>query len=91
MAPKRGSKKKKPARKKTRRKSRGRRPALSLDALSLAELAELLRSAGSEQLGDGQEAVDKLNAHLVAGAPQGAGGTIDLMHYAAWLVRQMAN
>jgi hypothetical protein len=32
-----------------------------------------------------------IEADRAAGAPTNAGGTINLVHYAAWLVREMAS
>jgi hypothetical protein len=34
--------------------------------------------------------VDIIKADLAAGAPANADGTINLVHYAAWLVREMS-
>jgi hypothetical protein len=31
---------------------------------------------------------EKVRQHAAAGAPVGAGGTINLIHYAAWLLKQ---
>jgi hypothetical protein len=31
-----------------------------------------------------------LQAHIAAGAPTNADGTLNLVHYAAWLVREVA-
>ncbi|MGC9455743.1 MAG: hypothetical protein ACP5HU_12920 [Phycisphaerae bacterium] len=33
---------------------------------------------------------EKVREHLAAGAPQDAGGRVNLVHYAAWLNRQLA-
>ena len=33
----------------------------------------------------------KVREHLAAGAPAGAGGTINLVHYTAWLIGQLAS
>ncbi len=53
-------------------------------ALSLADAARLLAKVGAPSIG---RAV--LQADLDAGAPTNADGTINLVHYAAWLVREM--
>lgn len=49
-------------------------PALNLTALSLEQAARLLGLP-----------MASLQRHLEQGAPTGAGGTINLVHYAAWL------
>ena len=46
--------------------------------LSVEQLARLL-GVGAE----------KVREHLAAGAPTGPDGTINLVHYAAWLNRQL--
>jgi hypothetical protein len=53
------------------------------NALPVATAALLLRRAGGEV----SEAM--LRADLAAGAPANADGTINLVHYAAWLVREL--
>jgi len=56
---------------------------LSPTALSLADAARLLSAAGGQAI-----TVAMLQADVVAGAPTSTDGTINLVHYAAWLVRQ---
>ena len=48
-------------------------------ALTVEQLARLLGVAAA-----------KVQAHVEAGAPTAANGTINLVHYAAWLNRQLA-
>ena len=48
-------------------------------ALTVEQLARML--AVSEE---------KVREHVAAGAPAGADGTVNLVHYAAWLNRQLA-
>jgi hypothetical protein len=58
---------------------------LNPNALTLANAARLLTRAGGQPV-----SVEMLQADLNAGAPVNADGTINLVHYAAWLVREMA-
>lgn len=61
------------------------RPALSPMALSLADAAALLTRAGGESV-----TVEMLEADHMAGAPANPDGTLNLVHYAAWLVREIS-
>lgn len=54
-------------------------------ALPLANAARLLSAAGGQRI-----TVDMLEADRVVGAPVNADGTLNLVHYAAWLVREMS-
>lgn len=54
-------------------------------ALPLANAARLLSAAGGQRI-----TVDMLEADQVVGAPVNADGTLNLVHYAAWLVREMS-
>jgi len=54
-------------------------------ALPLADAARLLSAAGGQRI-----TVDMLEADQVVGAPANADGTLNLVHYAAWLVREMS-
>lgn len=53
-------------------------------ALSLADAARLLAKVGAPSIGRAM-----LQADLDAGAPTNADGTINLVHYAAWVVKEM--
>ncbi|MBW8017964.1 MAG: hypothetical protein FVQ82_17475 [Planctomycetes bacterium] len=54
-------------------------------ALTPADAARLLLAAGGQHI-----SVEMLEADVAAGAPTNANGTFNLMHYAAWLVREAA-
>lgn len=56
-----------------------------LSALPVEQVATLLRHAGSQHL-----SVEAIRADLAAGAPANRDGTINLVVYAAWLVRELA-
>lgn len=60
------------------------KPALNPTSLPLADAARLLARVGGQPV-----TVDMLQADLKAGAPANTDGTINLVHYAAWLVREM--
>lgn len=53
-------------------------------ALSIEDAARLLARAGGRPV-----TAEMLAADLEAGAPSNADGTLNLVHYAAWLVREM--
>ena len=53
-------------------------------ALSPANLARLLTRVGGQPVTE-----EMVEADLAAGAPLNADGTINLVHYCAWLVREM--
>lgn len=52
-------------------------------ALPLPDAARLLSAAGGQRI-----TLDMLEADRAAGAPANADGTLNLVHYAAWLVRE---
>ncbi len=54
-------------------------------ALPLADAARLLSAAGGQRI-----TLDMLEADRAAGAPANVDGTLNLVHYAAWLVREMS-
>ena len=54
-------------------------------ALPLADAVRLLSAAGGQRI-----TLDMLEADRVLGAPANADGTLNLVHYAAWLVREMS-
>lgn len=62
-----------------------RNPSLSPTSLRPADAAKLLTRAGGQPV-----TVEMLQADLAAGAPANADGTINLVHYAAWLAWEMA-
>jgi uncharacterized ferredoxin-like protein len=57
---------------------------LNPNALSLADAARLLARVGGQAV-----SVEMLQADVAAGAPTNADGTINLVHYAAWLLKGM--
>lgn len=59
-------------------------PIPNLTALPEDQVAKLLRHAGSEHL-----RVEAIRADLVAGAPVNPDGTLNLVPYGAWLVREL--
>ena len=57
-----------------------------ITALTPAQAAKILAAAGQRRI---TEAMVK--ADIETGAPTNADGTINLVHYAAWLVREAAH
>jgi hypothetical protein len=55
-------------------------------ALSVADAAKVLSKSGGRPVTE-----NMLRADLDAGAPTNPDGTINLLHYAAWLVRELAH
>ncbi len=60
--------------------------ALNPTALSVADAARLLSPAGGHVV-----TPEQIRADIDAGAPSNGDGTINLVYYAAWLVKEMAN
>lgn len=58
---------------------------LSPTAMTVAVASKILSKAGGESVTE-----EMLQSDIGAGAPQNADGTINLVHYAAWLVRELA-
>jgi len=58
---------------------------LNPSALSLPDAARLLSAVGGQAV-----SVEMLEADVAAGAPTNSDGTLNLVHYAAWLVREAA-
>jgi len=52
--------------------------------MSVAEVAKLLSAGGGKKI-----TPEQVQADLDAGAPVNANGTINLVHYTAWLLREM--
>lgn len=59
-------------------------PKLNPTAMTLTDAARLLSAAGGAAV-----TVDMLTADVEAGAPTNPDGTLNLMHYTAWLVKEM--
>ena len=57
----------------------------SLTALTVAQASQVLSAAGGRRITE-----DMLCADIDAGAPVNADGTMNLVHYAAWLVREVS-
>lgn len=64
----------------------GAAPRLDPAALSVADAARVLTRLGGKPVTE-----DMLRADIEAGAPTNADGTLNLVHYAAWLVREAAS
>jgi len=56
-----------------------------ITALTPAQAARILAAAGSRRITEAM-----VRADIEAGAPTNADGTINLVHYTAWLVREVA-
>lgn len=56
------------------------KPTLNPVALSLADAARVLSAAGGQRV-----TIEMLEEDVAAGAPTNADGSINLLHYAAWL------
>ena len=58
--------------------------AINPGYLSVAEMAKLLSAGGGKKI-----TAEEIQADIDAGAPTNANGTINLVHYTAWLLREM--
>ena len=56
-----------------------------ITALTPAQAAKILAAAGNRRITEAM-----VRADLEAGAPANADGTVNLVHYAAWLAREVA-
>jgi len=61
------------------------RNALTPTALSIAEAALVLTRTGGQTVTEAM-----IREDIAEGAPTNANGTLNLVHYAAWLVKEMA-
>jgi hypothetical protein len=61
------------------------KPALNPTALPVADAARLLSAAGGQRV-----TADMIQADIDAGAPTNGDGTMNLIYYAAWVVKEMA-
>jgi hypothetical protein len=59
--------------------------SLNPNALSVANAARLLSKVSGERVTE-----EMIQADLTAGAPTNCDGSINLVHYAAWLVKEMS-
>ncbi len=62
------------------------KPPLSPTALPLRDAARLLSKTGGQPI-----STEMLEADIAEGAPTNPDGTINLVHYAAWLVKELAS
>ena len=60
------------------------RKPINPSALELADAAQLLSKAGGHAITEAM-----LRSDVAAGAPANADGTLNLVRYAAWLVKEM--
>ncbi len=58
---------------------------LNPQALRLADMARILTASGPQPV-----TVEMLQADIAEGAPTNANGTMNLVHYAAWLVKEVS-
>lgn len=58
------------------------KPKLNPSALSVADLVDVMRKAGT------QVTAEEIEIDLRDGAPHNTDGTIHLVHYTAWLAKQ---
>ncbi len=64
----------------------GRQPGpLNPQALRLQDAARVLSASGPSPV-----TVEMLQADVASGAPTNADGTLNLVHFAAWLVKEMS-
>ena len=66
--------------------TRGGPGALNPTAMTLEQAARVLSAMGARHV-----AVEDLRQDIEAGAPVNADGTVNLVHLAAWLVKELAN
>ena len=59
--------------------------ALNPMALAPADAAQLLSAAGGQPV-----TVEMLERDVAGGAPRNADGTVNLVHYGAWLIKEMS-
>lgn len=62
------------------------RSGLNPTALPIADAARLLSAVGGQRV-----SVEMIESDVAVGAPTNADGTINLVQYAAWLVREMSS
>jgi len=58
-------------------------PQLKITAISIPDLVKLLKRAGSRFISE-----DAIKNDIESGAPVNQDGTINLIHYTSWLVRE---
>ncbi len=60
--------------------------AVNPSALTVEQLARLLTASGAKSATE-----ETIRRHVQAGAPTAADGRVNLVHYMAWLVREVCN
>lgn len=58
--------------------------AVKITAISVAQVAKVLSAAGERRVTE-----EMVRADIEAGAPTNADGTVNLVHYTAWLVQEV--
>lgn len=53
-------------------------------SLSIEDAVKVIRAAGAKHVSE-----EKLRGDIESGAPANPDGTVNLVHYAAWLVKEM--
>jgi len=59
---------------------------IKLTSISVPDLVKLLEQAGSRHASE-----ESINKDIENGAPVNQDGTINLIHYASWLIREEVN
>lgn len=59
---------------------------IKLTAVSIPDLAKLLKHAGSTHASE-----DAIRADVENGAPVNQDGTMNIVHYSAWLIKEVSN
>ena len=59
---------------------------LTLTSMRISDIVALLRRAGARSLTE-----EHMRADIEAGAPVNGDGTVNLIHYSAWLAREADN
>lgn len=63
-----------------------KRENLSLTALSVPDVVRLLVKSGARNINE-----EKVRSDIESGAPVNADGTMNVVHYTAWLAREVAH
>ena len=59
-------------------------PAVNPASLSIEDMSRLLSAGGGKKV-----TPEEVQADIDAGAPVGPGGRLNLVHYTAWLIREV--
>ena len=59
---------------------------IDIKSLTIEQLAKILAASGGRQITE-----DMIRADIKAGAPTNADGTINLIYYVAWLLRESSH